>query len=103
MYDSDLLVQLRDGGPYYYKKYLSEAKGVPLQDIWDNIAPVRGTNSLGYPTQKPIALYERIIKASSKPNDLVLDPFCGCGTTIAAARNSNRHAIVLTFCPSRCD
>lgn len=50
MYKSDLLMQLREGGPYYYKKYLSEAKGVPLQEIWTDIPQVRGTASIGYPT-----------------------------------------------------
>ena len=90
---SDLLVQLTSGGPYYYKKYLSEAKGVPLQDLWSDIAPVRGADSTGSPDQKPLALYERIIKASSKEGDLVLDPFCGCATTIIAANNLKRRWI----------
>ena len=93
MYKSDLLVQLREGGPYYYKKYLSEAKGVPLQDIWTDIAPVRGRASIGYPTQKPLALYQRIIEASSNKGALVLDPFCGCGTTLMAAEAQGRQWI----------
>ncbi len=93
MYKSNLLVQLRDGGPFYYKKYVSEAKGVPLQDIWADIAPVRGNDSSGYPTQKPIPLYKRIIAASSNSGDLVLDPFCGCGTTLVAAEELKREWI----------
>ena len=93
MYKSDLLVQLTSEGPYYYKKYLSEAKGVPLQDLWSDIAPVRGADSTGSPDQKPLALYERIIKAGSNENDLVLDPFCGCATTIIAANNLKRRWI----------
>ena len=93
MYESDLLVQLREGGPYYYKKYLSEAKGVPLQDIWTDIAPVRGKASTGYPTQKPIDLYQRFIKASSNEGDFILDPFCGCGTTLMAAESLKRQWI----------
>lgn len=93
MLKSDLLVQLTSGGPYYYKKYLSEAKGVPLQDLWTDISPVRGADSTGSPDQKPLALYERIIKASSNEGDLVLDPFCGCATTIIAANNLKRRWI----------
>ena len=94
MYDSNLLVQLRNGGPYYYKKYLSEAKGVPLQSIWNDIPPVRGAKEkTGYPTQKPLALLDRIIKASSNEGDLVLDPFLGSGTTAVAAKRLNRSCI----------
>ena len=93
MYKSDLLVQLRDGGPFYYKKYLSDAEGVPLQDIWVDIAPARGKDRTGYPTQKPRELYEQIIKASSKKGGLVLDPFCGCGTTLLAAEATERQWI----------
>ena len=70
---------------------MSEAKGVPLQDLWNDIAPVRGDDSTGSPDQKPLALYERIIKAGSNENDLVLDPFCGCATTIIAANNLKRR------------
>ena len=64
--------------------------------------PVVKQNSeqaLGYPTQKPITLYERIIKASSNPGDLVLDPFAGCGTTVEAARKNNRNAIGIDILP----
>ncbi len=103
MYKSKQLVQLREGGPYYYKKYLSEAKGVPLQDIWTDIAPVRGKSSLGYNTQKPIALLERIISASSQKGDIVLDPFCGCGTTVVAADKLNRDWIGIDINPSALD
>lgn len=93
MYESDLLVQLRDGGPFYYKKYLTDAEGVPLQDIWIDIAPVRGNDRTGYPTQKPRELYEKIIRASSDKGELVLDPFCGCGTTLLAAEATERNWI----------
>ena len=93
MDEADLLVQLREGGPYYYKKYLSEAEGVPLQDLWTDISPVRGNDSTGYPTQKPIELYKRIVAASSDEGDLILDPFCGCGTTLMAAEELNRQWI----------
>jgi DNA modification methylase len=75
------------------KHYLDEMQGVSLQNIWDDIGPIsaQATERLGYPTQKPLALLERIIKVSSNEGDLVLDPFCGCGTAIAAAQKLNRH------------
>jgi hypothetical protein len=70
------------------KRYLDEAKGIPAQDLWTDIQALRSWHDerLGYPTQKPVALLERIIRASSNPGDVVLDPFCGCGTTIHAAQ-----------------
>jgi len=77
------------------KKYLDTAKGVPLQDVWTDIFPInsQAQERLGYPTQKPQDLLERIISSSSSEDDLVLDPFCGCGTTIAAAQKLNRRWI----------
>lgn len=82
----------RTGGPRY-KRFLDEMKGIPAQDSWDDIPPVnsQAQERLGYPTQKPLALLERIIKASSNEGDLVADFFCGCGTTIAAAEKLNRQ------------
>ena len=77
------------------KRYLSESPGVPIQDIINDIRPI-GANAkerLNYPTQKPQALLERIIQASSNEGDVVLDPFCGCGTSIAAAENLKRQWI----------
>ena len=84
----------RTGTPRY-KIYLDESSGKPLQDIWDDIAAVhvRPKERLGYPTQKPEALLERIISASSNEGDVVLDPFCGCGTAITAAERLNRRWI----------
>jgi site-specific DNA-methyltransferase (adenine-specific) len=75
------------------KIYLDEMKGKPVQNIWDDINSLGATEKekLGYPTQKPEALLERIIKASSNEGDLVADFFCGCGTTIAAAQKLNRR------------
>jgi DNA modification methylase len=73
-------------------QYAEEMPGIPLQDVWDDIPPVTGSQDLGYPTQKPIALLERIV-GTSKEGDLVLDPFCGCGTTIAAAQKLKRRWI----------
>jgi len=77
------------------KQYLDEMPGISLQDIWSDIGPIssQAAERLGYPTQKPEALLERIIKASSNKGDLVLDPFCGCGTTIAAAQKLGRRWI----------
>jgi DNA modification methylase len=78
-----------------YKRYLDEMPGVPLQDVWTDLKPIgaQAAERLGYPTQKPEALLERIIKASSNAGDLVLDPFCGCGTTIVVAERLNRRWI----------
>lgn len=85
-------IEFRRTGMPVYKRYLDEQPGVPLQDIWTD---VRLTSSdkerLGYPTQKPVALLERIISSSSNPGDLVLDPFCGCGTTVDAAQKLGRR------------
>ena len=70
-------------------------RGIPLQDLWTDIKPIgaQAAERLGYPTQKPQALLERIIEASSNPGDIVLDPFCGCGTTIHAAQKLGRQWI----------
>jgi len=70
-----------------------EQPGVTLQDIWDDITPVLGKEQRPYPTQKPLALLERIIAASSNEDDVVLDPFAGCGTAIVAAERMNRRWI----------
>ncbi|HYT45469.1 MAG TPA: DNA methyltransferase, partial [Methylomirabilota bacterium] len=77
------------------KQYLDEWEGRPIQTLWDDIPPInpQAKERLGYPTQKPIALLERIIQASSNPDSVILDPFCGCGTAIAAAQKLNRKWI----------
>ncbi len=77
------------------KRYLEDTKGVTLQSLWDDISPInsQAAERLGYPTQKPLALLERIIQASSNPGDWVLDPFAGCGTTVAAAQKLGRNWI----------
>ena len=77
------------------KVYLDEMRGVPVGNIWDDVRPISSHSKerLGYPTQKPMALLERIIQASSNEGDVVLDPFCGCGTAIAAAEKLNRSWI----------
>ncbi len=73
------------------KQYLDEMPGVYIQSIWDDISSAKASERLGYPTQKPIALLERIIKSSSNPGDVVLDPFFGTGTTGAVAKKLHRH------------
>src|SRR5690348_8009962 len=83
----------KNGGTPSYKRYLDEMPGVPLQNDWDDIKPTPSGEYLGYPTQKPLALLERIINASSNPGDVVLDPFCGCGTAVHAAQKLERRWI----------
>lgn len=85
----------RAGGIPMLKRYVDEARGVPALDVITDISPLNNVTAerLGYPTQKPEALLERIISASSIEGDTVLDPFCGCGTTIAAAQKLNRRWI----------
>lgn len=77
------------------KQYLDEMRGVTLGDFWDDIPPInsQAQERLGYPTQKPLALLERIINASSNEGDVVLDPFCGCGTAVDAAQKLGRRWI----------
>lgn len=86
----------------YIKLYLDDMKGIPAQDTWTDIGPINmvAAERLGYPTQKPIALLERIIRASSNPGDVVLDPFCGCGTTVAAAHILSRRWIGIDISPT---
>jgi len=76
-----------------FKRYLDEQEGIPVSDFWDDIEIASGAESLGYPTQKPIALLERIIEASSNKGDVILDPFCGCGTAVHAAQKLKRKWI----------
>ena len=82
----------RNGVPRL-KVYLDENPGAPIDDIWTDILPLRSWHKeyTRYPTQKPLALYERIIQASSNPGDIVLDPFCGCATTPVAAERLGRQ------------
>lgn len=89
------IVQPSPGTVPRYKRYLDEVKGVAIGDTWDDIPPINSMaqERLGYPTQKPVALLERIIQASSSAGDVVLDPFGGCGTTIAAAQKLGRRWI----------
>jgi len=102
-YSKQTMQQLHDDGRLYYsrtgyarqKLYLDESRGVPVQDTWTDIPSLSGSNAerLNYPTQKPEALLERILRASSNEGNLVLDPFCGCGTTVQVAQKLNRRWI----------
>jgi hypothetical protein len=77
------------------KSYADELRGMPIQNLWLDIPEInsRADERLGYPTQKPVALLERIIASSSNEGDIVLDPFCGCVTTIHAAQKLERRWI----------
>ena len=92
-YKAGLVIQTKPGAVPQYKRYLDEQKGRPLGDVWTDIPPLnsQAKERLGYPTQKPLALLERIISASSNEGDVVLDPFCGCGTAIDAAQKLGRR------------
>ena len=104
-YSQSTMQRLHDEGRVWYptdksrrprlKRYLDESPGVLLGNVWTDIPPLnsQAVERLGYPTQKPLALLERILLASSKPGDVVLDPFCGCGTTISAAEKLGRSWI----------
>jgi len=92
-----------DGMPRL-KQYADKMPGVPLQTVWTDIRPIHNLSQerLGYPTQKPLLLLERIIKSSSHENDIVLDAFCGCGTALVAAQNLKRQWIGIDISPTAC-
>lgn len=85
----------KPGGQLRLKMYLDESLGARVQNLWDDIPPLnsQAQERLGYPTQKPEALLERIIQASSNEGDTILDPFCGCGTAVAVAQRLKRSWI----------
>ena len=96
LYEEGRIVQTRPGAVPQQKRYLDESKGVALQDVWTDIEMLRGYRRgerLGWATQKPLALLERIIELSTNPGDIVLDPFCGCGTALVAAQKLDRRWI----------
>jgi methylase of polypeptide subunit release factors len=99
-----LVVQTKPGTVPQRKQYLDDGKGVAIQTLWDDIEALSPSarERLGYPTQKPLALMERIIQASSNENDVVLDAFCGCGTTIVAAQLLKRQWIGIDISPTSC-
>jgi len=97
LYDAEgrLYFPSKADGALLVKQYLNDKQGVKLQNLWTDIAPIgaHAAERLGYPTQKPIALLERIIATSSNEGQVVLDPFCGCGTAVDAAQALNRNWI----------
>lgn len=90
-----MVVQPGPGRVPRYKRFLDEQRGLPLSDVWTDIPPLnsQARERVGWPTQKPTALLDRIIRLSSREGQTVLDPFCGCGTTIEAAKNTGRQWI----------
>jgi DNA modification methylase len=104
LYSEGRIVQTKPGSVPRLKRYLDEGKGVPLGSVWDDIGPVQGIGEerVGFPTQKPLKLLERIIEISSQPNDVVLDAFCGCGTALVAAQELDRQWIGIDVSPTAC-
>jgi DNA modification methylase len=95
LYDEGRIVRTNSGGDWGYKRYLDEMRGVPIQDVWLDISPLQSQSleKIGYDTQKPEKLLERIVKLASNEGDLVLDCFSGSGTTAAVAEKLNRRWI----------
>jgi DNA modification methylase len=103
-YENGLVVQTKRGAVPQLKRYLDEQEGRPIDTVWTDIPPInsQAKERLGYPTQKPLALLDRIVRASSNPNDIVLDAFCGCGTALVAAQNLGRQWIGIDISPTSC-
>jgi DNA modification methylase len=105
---ADGRVYIPDGGGVpKLKRYEKELTGVPVDSIWEDVPSLGGLSksareSLGYPTQKPLALLNRIINASSNEGDIILDAFCGCGTALVAAQTLNRQWIGIDVSPTAC-
>ena len=99
-----LLFPSKKNGRIMFKRYLDEQKGPVLGNVWTDIDQLRANDAerLEYPTQKPLALLDRIITASSNEHDIVLDAFCGCGTALVAAQNLNRQWIGIDVSPTAC-
>ena len=91
--DLGLVVQSKPGSVPHRKYYLDEGRGVPIQSLWDDIPNLQASSKerVGYPTQKPLLLYQRMIQASSNEGDIVCDPFAGCATTLVAAEKMQRQ------------
>ena len=94
-YEDGLIHQSKPGAVPQGKRFLDEMKGTPVTDDWDDIEKLHGASgeSLGYPTQKPLALLNRVIEVSSNEGDIILDPFCGCGTAVHGAQKLDRKWI----------
>jgi site-specific DNA-methyltransferase (adenine-specific) len=92
-YNKGLIIQNKPNAVPRLKRYLDEQEGNPIDDTWTDITPASQGERMGYPTQKPLALLERIVQSSSNLGDIVFDPFCGCGTAIAAAEKLGRQWI----------
>jgi DNA modification methylase len=99
-----LLFPADKNGRIMFKRYLDQQKGPVLGNVWTDIDQLRANDAerLGYPTQKPLPLLERIIKSSSNEGDIVLDAFCGCGTALVAAQNLKRQWIGIDISPTAC-
>jgi len=93
----------REGKRPLRKSYADQYRGKPIGNLWIDIPIAAGKERTGYPTQKPVALLERIIKASSNKDDIVLDPFCGCATTCVAAERLGRQWIGIDISPKAVD
>lgn len=105
LYNEGRVIQTKKGNVPVMKRYLDEMPGIMLQDIWDDIKSVQvsKTESVEYPTQKPVRLLERIIEASTNEKDIVLDPMCGCGSSLVASKNLNRKFIGIDANKTACE
>ncbi|MGA2206980.1 MAG: DNA methyltransferase [Terracidiphilus sp.] len=103
-YESGIIFQADPSKIPQMKRYLDEQEGRPIDTVWMDIPPInsQAKERLGYPTQKPLALLDRIISVSSNENDIVLDAFCGCGTALVAAQKLNRQWIGIDISPTAC-
>ena len=104
-YEAGIVVQPSPGSIPRMKRYLDEQEGRPIDTVWMDIPPInsQAKERLGYPTQKPLALLDRVVRASSNENDIVLDAFCGCGTALVAAQNLHRQWIGIDISPTACN
>jgi DNA modification methylase len=102
--NTNRIVQRNKGKMPMVKRYLDEMPGIILQDIWDDIQSEQISNksAIVYPTQKPLRLLERIIEISTNPKDMIIDPFCGSGTSLLAARNLGRKFIGIDINKNAC-